>query len=351
MSKLNHIIDKALDEEQLNPGEIEYLLSLEDRGDQERLFAAACKVRSKYFGDKIFAYGFVYFSTFCQNDCKFCFYRNSNPKSPRYRKDPEEVLAIAEALSESGVHLIDLTMGEDPLYYRNHDFSDLLEIVSAVKENTELPVMASFGLWPEEKLTDLRHAGADWYACYQETHTPDLYRELRVNQDFNSRLNFKSKARQAGFLIEDGILLGVGESIKDRVRSVKMMSDLEVDQGRVMSFVPQSGTPLSEKGGPPEYLELLVIAVLRLLLRDSLVPASLDVAGIGGLKDRLKAGANVVTSIIPPSTGLKGVSNSELDIEEGKRTVAGVKEVLEDNDLRLANVSEYKEWIKKRREG
>jgi len=247
MSKLKYIIDKALDEGLLNPGEIEYLLRLEDKRDQERLFAAARKVRSKYFGDKIFAYGFVYFSTYCQNDCKFCFYRNSNPESPRYRKDPEEVLAIAEALSESGVHLIDLTMGEDPLYYRNHDFSDLLEIVSEVKANTELPVMASFGLWPEGKLEDLRVAGADWYACYQETHTPDLYRELRVNQDFNSRLNFKSKARQAGFLIEDGILLGVGESIEDRVRSVKMMSDLEVDQGRVMSFVPQSGTPLSEK--------------------------------------------------------------------------------------------------------
>ena len=70
--------------------------------------------------------------------------------------------------------------------------------------------------------------------------------------------------------------------------------------------------------------ELLTIAAMRLAMPDRLIPASLDVDGIRGLERRLEAGANVVTSIVPPTVGLAGVSQAELDIDEGYRTVAGV---------------------------
>lgn len=49
---------------------------------------------------------------------------------------------------------------------------------------------------------------------------------------------------------------------------------------------------------------------MRLLFPDKLIPASLDVDGISGLELRLMAGANVVTSIIPPNEGLAGVAQS-----------------------------------------
>lgn len=351
MDRLGEIIAKALAEQELKPAEIQYLLSISEREEQEKIFAAARRIRGRYFGSKIFAYGFVYFSTYCRNDCRFCYYRRSNPHSPRYRKEPEEILEISRALADSGVHLLDLTMGEDPFYYQKQDFSDLLELVRAIKSETGLPLMASFGLWPEEMLAELFQAGADWYACYQETHNPELYRQLRINQDFQARLELKRQARRQGFLVEDGILLGVGENNKDRADSILTMKELNVDQGRVMSFIPQQGTPLEQEKTPPREQEMLVIAVLRLVLKDSLVPASLDVDGIGGLKDRLKAGANVVTSLIPPASGLKGVSNSRLDIEEGHRTIAGVKKILKDTRLELAALSDYTGWLESRKEG
>ena len=71
-------------------------------------------------------------------------------------------------------------------------------------------------------------------------------------------------------------------------------------------------------------VECLFIAVLRLTLPDRLIPASLDVDGIKGLKMRLEAGANVVTSIIPRNNSLAGVSQSSLDFEQGLRTVPEV---------------------------
>jgi len=45
----------------------------------------------------------------------------------------------------------------------------------------------------------------------------------------------------------------------------------------------------------------------------------LDVDGLAGLKQRLEAGANVVTTIVPPGRGLAGVVRHSLDIEDGKR--------------------------------
>ncbi len=349
MKRWEAIINKVLQEKEITVAEIQHLLDLKDARAREEVFAAARKMRERYFGPKIFAYGFVYFSTHCRNNCKFCYYRNNNEVSPRYRKEPEEIMQISQALTKSGVHLLDLTMGEDPYFYQGKKWGELLDLVQKIKNRTQLPLMASFGQWPLDKLTDLKEAGIDWYACYQETHDKDLFNELRLEQDFSARMALKKEAKKIGLLIEDGILLGIGEDNFSRAKSIKTMAQLDVDQGRVMSFVPQEGTPMAALKTPERSQELLVIALLRLVLKDSLIPASLDVDGIEGLKSRLTAGANVVTSLIPPAAGLKGVSNSKLDIDEGKRTIAGVKEVLQDTELKLAPVTEYQDWIDRRR--
>ena len=72
--------------------ELCFLLDLNE-GEAEYLFAAARKTRNKYFGNKVFLYGFVYLSTFCRNNCTFCGYRKSNQDTVRYRKSPN-VLAV-----------------------------------------------------------------------------------------------------------------------------------------------------------------------------------------------------------------------------------------------------------------
>ena len=155
----------------------------------------------------------------------------------------------------------------------------------------------------------------------------------------------KYRASGLGLLVEEGVLTGVGETPADLARSLAAMRDLDADQVRAMTFVPQAGTPMGAGAAPQPTTELKLISLMRLLMPTSLIPASLDIDGLSGLTQRLAAGANVVTSLVPPGEGLAGVAQSELDIEAGKRTVAGIQETLAANDLKAAEAASYRAWV------
>ncbi|SHF53858.1 pyrrolysine biosynthesis protein PylB [Desulfacinum infernum DSM 9756] len=331
--------------------QLKVLLHPQGKGERVALFEAARHVRDLHFGRAVFLYGFVYTSTHCRNNCRFCLYRASNPKAPRYRKATGEILDVCERLAQSGVHLLDITLGEDPRIHRPDatGWEDLVGLVSDVVQRTGVPVMVSPGVAPRWVLAALARAGADWYACYQETHNRDRFRDLRVGQDYEARMQAKEEAKAEGLLLEEGILCGLGETDDDLLDSLEAMGALDADQVRVMTFVPQPGTPLQSAPRPSPQRELVLIAVMRLLFPDRLIPASLDVEGLAGLRARLQAGANVVTSIVPPGRGLAGVAHSSLDIETERRTVQAVMKCLAGLDLRPASLEDYRSWMAGRR--
>lgn len=339
------IVEGALEGRRLRLKEVERLLGVQSPDETELLFEAAQEMRLRHFGRKVFLYGFVYFSTYCRNHCAFCFYRQGNRESPRYRKSPAEVVEVARGLAESGVHLVDLTMGEDPRLHDAGDYTSLVDLVREVSGAAQVPVMVSPGVVPRAVLRELKQAGAGWYACYQETHTPALYERLRPGQDFLPRAASRSQALAEGLHAEDGILLGVGETAADRARSLLTMRAQGVQQVRVMGFVPQKGTPMADRPLPSLLAEMVTLATMRLVMPDRLIPASLDIDGLRGLEARLRAGANVVTSIIPASSGMAGVAQSTLDIGEGFRTVAGVERHLAPLGLQVASLDDYEAWL------
>ncbi len=326
------------------------MLELKQADEIKQLFAVARSLRRRYFGDSVFLYGFLYLSTWCRNNCAFCRYRVSNKFCRRYRKTDRQVIEAAIDMAASGVHLLDLTMGEDLLYYEKEDgFEALLHLVKEVKRQTSLPIMVSFGALPDQILDKLCDAGAEWYACYQETHKETLFQQLRLNQNFDERLSKKYRAAESGLLIEEGILSGVGESLDDVADSMEEMQKIGAHQVRVMNFVPQQGTPMQDFPPPPKLRELVIIAVLRLLFPHRLIPASLDVYGVDGLKGKLEAGANVVTSLILPRSDMVGVAQSTLDISEGSRTVKGIVPILDELGLTQAELDDYILWIENER--
>lgn len=333
--------------------DIKTLLSLSETRDMDYLFAEARKARQAYFGTQVFLYGFLYFSTHCRNNCRFCQYRRANTDMERYRKTERDILKAAKEMKRAGVHLIDLTMGEDPEYFQT-GFQPLIQLVRRVKQKTGLPVMVSPGVVPDSVVRQLAEAGGDWLACYQETHNRGLYETLRPGQDYDIRLACKQTAARQGLLVEDGLLSGVGESLDDLADAILAMRELPYDQVRVMTFVPQPGTPMGEISSgrfsvPSSLMERKIIAIMRLTMTDRLIPASLDVDGLEGLKDRLDAGANVVTSIVPPGAGLAGVANQTLDIEEARRSVTQVSDILTACGLSPASQTQYENWIWQRR--
>lgn len=348
MSKrLKEILDQCKSQKKMSQEEILYLLTRMDTKELEEIFAAARQVRDAVFGKKVFLYGFVYFSTYCKNNCTFCYYRRDNQKPPRYRKTADEIVETAKELKASGIHLIDLTTGDDP-YYTRHP-QRLAEIIRKVKEETQLPVMVSPGLLEQTGLQAIAQAGADWYALYQETHNPSLFYKLRYDQSYGERMQAKRYARELGILLEEGLLTGVGDTAQDRADSFIEMEKLQASQVRTMTFIAQEGAPFQGSSMDACCLELLNIAVMRLLFPDKLIPASLDVEGLDGLKKRLMAGANVVTSIIPPKKGYAGVANSEHDIDEGYRTVEGIAQTLQECGVSAAELGVYQQWVTNRK--
>ncbi|NLL95320.1 MAG: methylornithine synthase PylB [Thermoplasmatales archaeon] len=340
------ILGRALEGGGIGGDDALRLLSLEDPASVSKLFAAARELRDANFGNRVFLYGFVYFSTYCGNECAFCHYRRQHPIA-RYRKGREEVVALAGSLMDSDINLVDLTMGEDPAMHAD-GCSELIDIVSAVDSAVDIPIMVSPGVVPREAFGALAEAGADWYACYQETYNRSLFGRLRVNQGFDARVAARESAVEHGILAEDGIMAGVGDTVADRADSVMRMG-AGCDQVRAMTFVPQEGTPMWESGTVGTVEELKVVAVLRLAYPDKLIPASLDVEGLGGLRPRLDAGANVVTSIVPPKAGLAGVAQKDLDIESGKRSVRAVFECLDSMGMKAASNAEYSRFVKERK--
>lgn len=340
---IEQILAARLDGEALSDKDVEVLLGATGQHDLELLFSAARTVRARAFGDVVFLYGFVYFSTYCKNACAFCYYRATDGASPRYRKSIGEVVEAAGRLRDSGVDLIDLTMGEDPYFLDDPDA--LPALVRAVADETHLAIMVSPGAVGPGMLHRLRAAGADWYALYQESYDPALYSRLRLGQPADRRIRAKRQARRAGLLVEEGLMTGFGEPLSSFARSVAALRGVDAQQVRVMTFVPQAGTPLAGIAPADSLLERKAIAVMRLLFPGKLIPASLDVDGLAGLRGRLDAGANVVTSIIPPQTGLAGVAQAEADIDNGARTVAGIADTLELCGLVPATPAQYRAWI------
>lgn len=329
----------------MNRNEIIDILRIDSQDDIRELFSQARKAREGEFSNKVFMYGFVYFSTWCRNNCNFCYYRKSN-QIDRYRKEPEEIISIAKNLAASGVHLLDLTMGED-LSYHQDNFSELYELVREIRACTGLPVMLSPGLIEDKYIEKFAGLGVEWYALYQETHNRELYQKLRLDQDYDKRMHAKLFAKEKGMLVEEGILAGVGESPEDIADSILEMGRIGASQMRVMSFVPQKGIPMESVQKPSPLLEEKIIAILRLMYPGALIPASLDVDGIKGLEDRMNAGANVITSIIPPKTGLAGVAQNSMDVDDGGRTVEEASQILRSMGLLPATALEYQDYLSK----
>ena len=66
VSTLDGILEKAIQEVPLEREELLLLLGLSDTEDLSKVFETARLLRTRYFQDRVFIYGFVYFSTYCR---------------------------------------------------------------------------------------------------------------------------------------------------------------------------------------------------------------------------------------------------------------------------------------------
>jgi len=335
---LDNFAEGILNGSKFSDDDLRELVSINEKKELEKLFYVSRKVRDHLFGNKVFLYSFVYFSTYCKNSCAFCYYRESNDIE-RYRLGIQEVRDICRALKDATIHMVDLTMGEDRYF---HDRPDrFIDLVKTVKSEIDLPIMISPGVMDDGVLKELNDNGANFLALYQETYDRNLYGKLRVGQSFDDRVNSRKYAKSIGYRVEDGILTGVGDDVESIILSLRGMEETSPDMVRVMTFAPQAGTPLEDTVQGSNISELKILAILRLMFPDRLIPASLDLEGIDGMVQRLNAGANVVTSIIPSNSSLEGVVNYDRNQKERDRDPKSVVKRLREMGMEPASQSDF----------
>lgn len=267
-------------------------LLINDEAFNRELFELADKVRRENVGDEVHVRAIVEFSNVCRKNCLYCGLRRDNKKLQRYRMTPEEIVERAKLAAELGVKTIVLQSGEDP-----HYMPDLLaDIVREIKK-FGVAVTLSVGEWPREYYEKWKEAGADRYLLRHETANPELHRRLRPDTSFEERKKRYLWLKELGYEVGAGPIVGLpGQTVEDLVEDLLFVREFDFDMVGIGPFIPHPDTPLG-RGKAGDFLtSLKVVALTRILLPTSNIPATTAMGTVfpGGREIALKCGANVI---------------------------------------------------------
>lgn len=299
--RLDELIEKLNTDNRLEREELVYLLKHLDEGHKELLFRLARETRDRVYGKRVFMRGLIEFSSICSCNCKYCGLRASNPSASRYRLSKEQILECCEEGYRLGYRTFVLQSGEDPWYTVDR----MVDIISSIKGAfPDTAVTLSIGERSMEEYAAMYEAGADRYLLRHETASRRLYEALHPNMDFDERRRCLYDLKDIGYQVGAGFMVGLpGQTEEDLAEDLLFLKELEPHMIGIGPFIPHSGTPLkNEKGGTVENT-LVLLAITRLLIPDSLMPATTAMGTMHpqGRELALKAGANVVMPNLTPT--------------------------------------------------
>ena len=280
----------------------EDILSLLSAGpsEAEELFAAADAVRARFLGEEVHLRGIIEFSNYCIKNCLYCGLRKDNKRLVRYRLKPDEILAAARKISSLGLKTVVLQSGEDP-YYKG---SVLAGIISQIKDELDVAVTLSVGDRSREDYALFRRAGADRYLLKHETSNPQLFSALRPGTQLKDRLLRLEWLKELGYQVGAGNMVGLpGQTLDSLAGDICLMRELDVEMAGIGPFIPHPDTPLANSTGGTLEMTLKVLAVTRLVLPHTHLPATTAAASVhpNGRVLALKCGANVVMPNMTPA--------------------------------------------------
>ncbi len=282
----------------LGRDELACLLSLEGE-EQEALFAAADRVRTRVMGDGVHLRGLIEFSNICRMDCCYCGIRRSNRHVHRYRMAPEEIVAAAQGAWRLGYGSVVLQSGEGDAL----DPEELARVVREIKAVTPLAVTLSVGERTREEYALWREAGADRFLLRHETADPDLFARLRPGRRLEQRLQCLQWLRELGYQVGSGFMVGLpGQTVGTIADDILLLRRLNVEMAGIGPFIPAPNTPLA--GAPAGTAErtLNAVACVRLTIPDAHIPATTALGTIHprGSQLALACGANVIMPNVTP---------------------------------------------------
>jgi len=265
--RITDILQRVLDGRAIDYETASELSRIDDEalGD---LFAAAGRLREHYRGTKVDLCSIINAkSGLCSEDCSFCaqstYYTTKAPVYPLISVD--RMAEAAESARKNGAKRFCIVTSGRGIDSRD----DLEKIANGIKRVRELGLSpcATLGTLTKDQLAYLKDAGLHRYHHNIET-SRDFFPRVCTTHSFDERLMVLNHVRALGLSVCSGGILGMGESMDDRVRMAFTLREINVDSVPINFLMPIIGTPLECCDAITPREALHAIALFRFILPD-----------------------------------------------------------------------------------
>ncbi|AAO34803.1 biotin synthase [Clostridium tetani] len=261
------------------------------------LLDAANRIRNKFNGNIVDLCSIMNAkSGRCSEDCKFCAqseHYNTNIK--KYNMiNMSDALNLAKENKEHGINRFSLVTSGKAL--TSNDFEKALEIYKEINKRVNINLCASLGILSYNQLLQLKNVGVTMYHHNLET-SREYYNKICTTHSYDERIETINNAKKAGLMVCSGGIIGMGETITDRIKLAFELKSLQIQSIPINILNPVKGTPLEYTKRLEQNDILKTIAIFRFINPK----ASIRLAGGRNLIDNFgkgcfRAGANATIS-------------------------------------------------------
>lgn len=247
------------------PATIEEALTLNEHYSTDELREAADAVRKKWCGDHIHVCTIVNArSGRCGEDCKWC------AQSARHKTGVkvydhigrDEMMSAFRINKKRGASCFSMVTSGRSIQPQHMSYFCKLFKEAATEGGVKL--CASMGLLDREQLQQLWDAGVRKYHCNLET-SRSYFPTLCSTHTIDDKLRTIKIAREIGFRICCGGIIGMGESLRDRLELAEMAREAGASSIPINILQPIQGTPLENIEQISEEEVARSVALMRLV--------------------------------------------------------------------------------------
>lgn len=249
----------------------------------------------------------------CPEDCAYC------GQAARYQTDiqvqallpRETVMAQARKARDGGSTRFCMAAAWREVR-DNRDFDRVLQMVRDVND-LGLEVCCTLGMLTESQARKLQEAGLHAYNHNLDT-SADYYDKIIGTREFDQRLDTIEHVRKAGLTVCSGGIIGLGETVADRIGMLRTLANMPVhpESVPINALARVKGTPLANLPKVDIWEMVRTIATARLCMPRAMVRLS---AGRIEMKETeqawcFMAGANSIftgereTLLVTPNPGV-----------------------------------------------
>lgn len=246
-------------------------LFLADYPDIDALCDAADSIRMKFAGNAVDSCSIVNArSGLCSEDCKWCAQASRHHTGCEVYDfiDEKELMEAARRNQEAGIHRFSLVTSGRAVGPK--EIGRFCDMIRKLSEETDLYLCASMGLIGPDEMKLLAEAGVKRYHCNMETAS-SFFPTLCTSHTPADKARTIRAAREAGLDVCSGGIIGMGETMRQRVEFAFELAGLDVDSVPLNILNPIPGTPLADQPLISEEEIIRTAAVFRFILPDKAI--------------------------------------------------------------------------------